>query len=606
VKRGKDVVTDARRAGIETEYDTRLAARRARQAAEERRHAWFSYLRLAIAAAAVVIFWVGGLPALAWQLVPLGAFTLTALLHARVLNARDRTGSAIAFYERGLTRIRDRWIGSGRTGEAFRQPDHLYADDLDVFGRGSLYELLATTRTRAGEETLARWLLAPAPHDVARRRQEAVRELATRLDLRETVAVLGDSVTVAVDAPLLRSWATSRTPVGTSSVRMAIAALVAATMAALALWWTTGAASTLAAVLLVAQVVAGGLLRPRVTAVIEAVDEPAHDLDVLAGLLRVIEGASFDSAHLRALQRSLGDTQAASGEIAKLSRLVALLASRRNVIFAVPAALVMWATQWAFAIDAWKRRAGVHIPQWLDVVGEFEALLALGGFAAEHPDFVYPDLIDGPARLSATGLAHVTLPATAVPNDVTLGGTAPHLLVVSGSNMSGKTTWMRTIGVSVVLARMGAPVRAHSLQLTPLSVGAAIRVTDSLTDGRSRFYAEIVRLKQIVDLAHANQGAVLFLLDEILSGTNSHDRRIGAEAIMTGLVGAGAVGLITTHDLALAGIADRLGATAANAHFDDRFSEGTLHFDYRLKPGVVETSNALALMRAIGIEVDEP
>src|SRR5690606_28088619 len=149
-------------------------------------------------------------------------------------------------------------------------------------------------------------------------------------------------------------------------------------------------------------------------------------------------------------------------------------------------------------------------------------------------------------------------------------------------------------------------VRAHSLQLTPLSVGAAIRVTDSLTDGRSRFYAEIVRLKQIVDLAHANQGAVLFLLDEILSGTNSHDRRIGAEAIMTGLVGAGAVGLITTHDLALAGIADRLGATAANARFDDRFSEGTLHFDYRLKPGVVETSNALALMRAIGIDVDEP
>lgn len=596
-------MTDQRREAIETEYAARLAARRARLAADDRRHAWFGYLRLAIAAGAAAIVWTGGLDALAWLLVPLAAFAATALLHARVLNARDRTASAIGFHERGLARIRDAWIGHGRTGEAYRQPDHLYADDLDVFGRGGLFELLATTRTHAGEETLARWLLAPAPHAEARARQAAVRELAARIDLRETVAVLGDSVKVAVDAPLLRSWAASAAPVGTTGVRVAVGVLVAATLASLGVWWTTGAASTLTAALLVVQVIVGGLLRPRVVAVIEAVDEPAHDLDVLAGLLRVIEGTSFESAHLRALQQSIGGTRAASGEIAALSRLVALLASRRNVMFAVPAGLLMWATQWAFAIDAWKRRAGVHIPRWLDAVGEFEAILALGGFAAEHPDFVYPDLIDGPAQLSASGLAHITLPAAAVPNDIALGRDAPHLLVVSGSNMSGKTTWMRTIGVNVVLARMGAPVRAGSLRLTPLAVGAAIRVVDSLTDGRSRFYAEIVRLKQIVDLAQSDRGAVLFLLDEILSGTNSHDRRIGAEAIMAGLVAAGAIGLVTTHDLALATISDRLGATAANAHFDDRFAEGTLHFDYRLKPGVVETSNALALMRAIGIDV---
>jgi DNA mismatch repair ATPase MutS len=162
---------------------------------------------------------------------------------------------------------------------------------------------------------------------------------------------------------------------------------------------------------------------------------------------------------------------------------------------------------------------------------------------------------------------------------------------------------MRTIGVAVVLARMGAPVRARAFRLTPLDIGAAIRVQDSLADGRSRFFAEILRLKHIVDLAQQRQGAVLFLLDEILSGTNSHDRRIGAEAIMTGLVGTGAVGLVTTHDLALATITERLGTRASNAHFDDHFDGGTLHFDYTLKPGVVETSNALALMRSIGIDV---
>lgn len=587
---------------IEDAYTRRLEERRARLAAEERAHAWFGYLRLAIAAGAVAILWIGGLAAMAWLLVPLGLFVLTALAHARLLNRRDRTLSAIAFYERGLARIRHEWIGHGRTGEAWRRPDHLYADDLDVFGRGSLFELLVTTRTRAGEETLAHWLQSPAPHDEARARQTAVRELAGRLDLRETVAVLGDHVKVAVDAALLRSWATTTSPFG-GGVRLGVAALIVATMTTLVWWWQTDTFGTTAALLLIAQVIVGAALRPRVTPVIEAVDEPAHDLDVLAGLLRVIERESFDSPHLQRLQQSLGGARTASGEIERLSRLVALLASRRNVMFAVPAGLLMWATQWAFAIEAWKRRAGVHVPHWLDVVGEFEALLAIGGFAAEHPHYVFPELVDGPPHLSASSLAHVTLPPSAVANDVALGDGHPHLVVVSGSNMSGKSTWMRTIGTSVVLARMGAPVRAAACRLSPLAVGAAIRVQDSLIDGRSRFFAEIVRLKQIVDLARAERGAMLFLLDEILSGTNSHDRRIGAEAVMAGLVGEGAIGLVTTHDLALAAITTRLGDRAVNAHFDDRFEEGVLHFDYRLKPGVVETSNALALMRSIGIEV---
>jgi hypothetical protein len=588
---------------IEHEYERRLDARRRQLAAGERRHAWFGHARLLIAAGAAIVIWWGGLDALAWLFVPLGLFVLVALAHARLLNRTDAVRSAIHFYERGLARIRHEWIGHGRTGDAYRQPDHLYADDLDLFGRGGLFELLVTTRTRAGEETMARWLLAPASHAVARARQEAVRELATRLDLRETVAVIGDHVKVAVDAPLLRQWAASTQRIGGGPVRVAVALLVAVTLVTLAYWSQTGAFSTLAAVLLVTQVLVGAALRARVVAVIEAVEAPAHDLGVLSGLLRVIERESFQSPHLRALQQSLAGTHTASNEIARLSRLVALLASRRNVIFAVASGLLMWATQWAFAIDAWKRRAGVHIPHWLDVVGEFEALLALGGFAAEHPAYVFPDLVDGPPQMSASALAHATLGAEAVPNDLVLGADAPHLLVISGSNMSGKSTWMRTIGVAVVLARMGAPVRASACALSPLAVGAAIRVQDSLTDGRSRFFAEILRLKHIVDLARGEGGAVLFLLDEILSGTNSHDRRIGAEAVMIGLVNAGAIGLVTTHDLALAAITDRLGARALNAHFDDRFADGVLHFDFRLKPGIVETSNALALMRSIGIEV---
>jgi hypothetical protein len=586
------------------QYTERLLERRAAFAADERRHALLSYLRLAIAAAAVVLLAWGGLNRAAWLVVPLVVFVGVAIAHARLLNERDRRRSAIGFYERGLARIRHQWIGAGREGQQYRVSDHLYCDDLDLFGRGSLFELLATTRTRAGEETLARWLLDPAPHEVARSRQRAVSELAGRPDLREQVAVIGDEVKVAVDAPLLRRWAARDDAVGSAMSRLGVGLLVAATVVTLVVWLQTGSGDRLLLVLLAAQLAAASYFRHRVTEVIAAVEEPSHDLDVLTRLLQILERETFDSDHLQRLQRSLGAGSSASGEIARLSRLVALLASRRNVLFVIPSGLLMWATQWAFAIGAWKARSGRHVGHWLDVVGEFEALLALGTFAAEHPSFTFPELTEGAPEIVATQLAHATLGPQAVANDLALGGAGrPRLLMVSGSNMSGKSTWMRSIGVAVVLARMGAPVAARMLRLTPLAVGAAIRVQDSLTDGRSRFFAEILRVKHVVDLARTREGAVLFLLDEILSGTNSHDRRIGAQAVMQSLVAAGAIGVVTTHDLALADPSGPVGSQMLNTHFDDRFEDGTLTFDYRLKPGVVETSNALALMRSIGIEV---
>jgi DNA mismatch repair ATPase MutS len=200
------------------------------------------------------------------------------------------------------------------------------------------------------------------------------------------------------------------------------------------------------------------------------------------------------------------------------------------------------------------------------------------------------------------GLGHPLIPAARrVVNDLRLGGER-RLILVSGSNMSGKSTLLRTVGVNAVLALAGAPVCALKLALSPLALGATLRINDSLQAGKSRFYAELTRLKQIVDRA-AGTPALLFLLDEILHGTNSHDRRIGAEAIIRGLIDRGAVGLVTTHDLALAEVADALGARAANVHFEDHLEGGVMTFDYRMKEGIVRKSNALELMRAVGLEV---
>jgi hypothetical protein len=585
-----------------TEYQRRLAARRATHAAQERTHARFGHARLVIAGSAIAVFLaLGGTP---WLFVPLLLFVITAVLHARLLNARERTASAIAYYLRGLSRMTMDWIGQGRAGESYRPADHLYAADLDLFGRGSLFELLATTRTQAGEETLARWLLAPAPPDVILARQAAVRELTPRLDLREAIAVMGDSLRSTLDAPLLRRWAGSAIVLRRRAAQPAMALMSAATIAALVMWLSTGTWGSVAAALILLEIGVAQALKGPVATVVHAVDAPAHDLDLAAGLLRLIERERFDSPCLTMLQASIATTgRPASAEIGRLSQLVALLASRRNAFFAIPAALMMWATQWSFAIEAWRRRNGPAVPGWLDAIGEFEALLALSAFAAEHPDYTFPTLTGGPAFVTATAVAHPALSPAAVANDVTLDAGAVSLLIVSGSNMSGKSTLLRTLGVNVVLAQMGAPVRAATFRLSPLAIGAAIRVQDSLTDGRSRFFAEITRIKRIVDLATALQGHVLFLLDEILAGTNSHDRRLGAEALLTGLVAGGAIGFATTHDLALGQIADRLSGRAGNVHFVDHLEDGALTFDYRLRPGIVQSSNALALMRAIGLEV---
>ena len=271
-------------------------------------------------------------------------------------------------------------------------------------------------------------------------------------------------------------------------------------------------------------------------------------------------------------------------------------------------------THLAWAIESWRARHGAAVRRWLEAVGEFEALVSLSAYRYEHPDDPFPDVVTGPERTAVfegIALGHPLLPsARMVRNDVALNDVT-RLLVVSGSNMSGKSTLLRTAGTNAVLAFAGAPVRAHSLRLSPLAIGATLRIQDSLQEGRSRFYAEITRIRELADIARGEPGdgardhrPLFFLLDELFHGTNSHDRLVGASGVLRSLIDRGALGLVTTHDLALTAIADNLTPHAANVHFEEWFDAGEMRFDYRLKPGRVTRSNALALMRAVGLEVD--
>jgi DNA mismatch repair ATPase MutS len=291
-----------------------------------------------------------------------------------------------------------------------------------------------------------------------------------------------------------------------------------------------------------------------------------------------------------------------SRRIARLHALMGLVDSRDHLLIRLLGPLVLWDLHLMYAIERWRRTSQPAVRRWLVAVGEIEALSSLAGYRYEHPDDVLPEFIAGSPSIEGEGLGHPLLPeAVAVRNDVSLTGEL-RVLVVSGSNMSGKSTLLRTLGINTVLAQAGAPVRARRLRMTPLELGTSIHVHDSLLAGVSRFYAEITRLGAIMRRA-AEAPPLLFLIDELLHGTNSHDRRIGAEAIVRGLVGRGAIGLVTTHDLARAHVADSLGPRGANVHFADELEHGRMHFDYRIRPGVVQKSNALELMRSVGLDV---
>jgi DNA mismatch repair ATPase MutS len=462
--------------------------------------------------------------------------------------------------------------------------------------------LLDTARTEAGEETLAGWLRRGAPVDEVRARQAAVDELRPMIDFREELSVLASETPVARTG-VLAAWAAG-VPTGFPVwVRVVFASCAVATIT-LFVAAATGAASVhiLLPWLLVPSAI-GLIWRRQVRRVLARADAPERELVLLSALLERIERESFASARLTALRDALatGDVMP-SRRIAALARLVSWADSTRNQLFAPVALVLMLRSQLAAAIDRWHANYGPGVGEWLRVVGELEALAALATYAYEHPSDPFPTLVDEPL-FDATALRHPLLSdASSVQNDVRIGGSGPRVVIVSGSNMSGKSTLLRAIGVNVVLAQAGAPVRAVSLRMSPLSIGATLRIEDSLQAGRSRFYAEILRIRDIVELARGPVPA-LFLLDEILHGTNSYDRRIGAEAIIGALVGAGAIGLVTTHDLALTELVPSLGAAGANVHFEDRLENGAIVFDYRMRPGVVEHSNALALMRAVGLDV---
>jgi hypothetical protein len=586
-------------------YGERLARRGEALRSFEARRNRIGYWRLLAMAAIAANIWfsIQGRVS-AWTIAgPVAVFIALVRWQSTVERGARLVRRAIRFYEAGMARIENRWQGTGETGDRFIDPRHPYSADLDLFGKGSMFHLLSTARTRGGEARLASWLQGAAPVDELIERHAAILELRPLIDLRERLAVLGDEYRAGVDPDRLVKWAGAPANPFPLSTRLAALVLAIAGAAVLLWWFGTGFVDVGARRAIVALIAIQGTfyfsMKKRISAIVTEIGDPARDLDLLSRILAAFESLSFQSPRMKALRAALNiEGRPASQRIAKLRRLMELLDSRENFIVRVLDGPLLWTIQTAMEIEAWRSENGRYIERWLNAVAEIEALSSLANYSFEHPADPFPDLVDG-AVFEGEELGHPLLAEErSIRNSVALRPPL-QLYVVSGSNMSGKSTLLRAVGINAVLALAGAPVRAKRLAISPLSVGASIRTMDSLEEGHSRFMAEILRLRQILELPRP----ALFLLDELLGGTNSHDRAIGAEGLIRSLLARGAIGLATTHDLSLSRVADDLAPAAINVHFEDRLEGGQLVFDYRMRPGVVARSNALDLMRAVGLDV---
>jgi hypothetical protein len=544
-------------------------------------------------------------------LLAVGFFVLVAV-HDRVLTAEKRHRAYLSLVREGLHRLARRWDELPGWSEAVPVTlgrDHPYAGDLDLFGRGSIAALCGPVTTAPGRRILAEWLLNPAAADELLARQDAVRELAPALDARLELAALARQKEPPSQrlTNALVAWAEEPTWLLQRRGVALTAWLLPSAFLALAVLHFAAGTGPLWLIPLAAQLLLARKFGHAITVDFRRAEGAGPALESYAQQIRLLRGWSVAAPRLVALMARLEASGASSDErLRGLVRTLELVESRRSLVYKIFSPLLLLDLHVHRALERWKAESGSSLGRWLEALGEIEALAALSCLAHDHPDWSFPVPAEEP-RLTARALAHPLLvPGVAVRNDVEVGPVGTFLLV-TGSNMSGKSTLLRALGMNVVLASAGAPVCAAEMRLPAVSLHTSIRVQDSLEEGVSLFMAELLALARTVAAARKagpDEKRVLYLLDEVLQGTNSGDRRVAARTVLGHLLEAGAIGAVTTHDLALAA-APQLEARAVPVHFTETvIADGgapRLVFDYQLRPGLATTRNALVLLEMVGL-----
>lgn len=544
------------------------------------------------------------------------AFLVSFSYHGDVNRALRRAATLATINDEGLRRLRRDWAAIPLYDAAPADGDHQNAADLDLLGRASLEHLLHTPTTPVGRATLRRWLVAPADVATIRARQAAVAELAPMIELRDDLALRGrlmESNQAAYERFL--TWAESPPWLLPQPWLVWLSRVLAVVVFGLGGAQLLGAPVGLPlAVALIANLIAYFLFARAVESRIEQVTAKQAVFTAYAALFARVTASAWAAPELVRLQHVLAaGNHSADSQMRRLARLMPLAEIRSWMFFFPIQIATLWSIHVLWALERWQRDAGAQARAWLVALGEVEALAALATLHYDNPGWCFPELSDTPT-FTARNLGHPLItPAACAGNDVQLGPPG-QLLLVTGSNMSGKSTLLRAIGVNAVLAQAGGPVCADLLRLPPVAIVTSMRVRDALDQGVSYFMAELQRLKLVVDwAAHERaEGArvPLFLLDEILHGTNSAERLIAARRIIRHLLDSGAIGAVSTHDLALAAAPDLVDRSTL-VHFSEQIARGpdglTMTFDYALRPGVATSTNALALVfQVLGAAVAGP
>jgi hypothetical protein len=494
-------------------------------------------------------------------------------------------------------------------------PDgHPYAADLDLVGSSSLFQRISTARSPRGRVALAAMLATPAPFDVLGRRQEAVRALAPELELRQRVESLalgvaeprgGAAQATAIDPGPFVAWAEQSPVLGERRAFV----IAARSLPVLTIGLATASGFGFVPVwswlsLIVVQVFMLATVGRETGNVFAAVSQTEGALACYGPLFEVLEELTLDVELIRRLrQRLTAPERRPSLSMRRFQRIVGWFELRHNgLVHPFINAFTLWDVHCVLALERWQMESGREVRGWLDAVGELEALASFAALSYDEPRFCWPEVEQGPAHFVAQALGHPLIrEAHRVGNDVAIES-AGHGLLITGSNMSGKSTLLRSVGLATVMALAGAPVCATRLRVGWCTPRTSLRIRDSLESGVSHFYAEVSKLKVALDASMASI-PILFLLDEILHGTNSEERQVGARWVLAQLLASGAIGIVTTHDAKLCQLEPPLSERLEQFHFREDVANGAMHFDYRLRPGPVQGGNALRVMRLLGINV---
>jgi hypothetical protein len=492
-------------------------------------------------------------------------------------------------------------------GSMYKPDQHAYANDLDILGHASLYQYINRTQTEQGSALLAQALLHPADVGTILQRQDAVKELSIDTPWRQQLQAYGLATPITIIAEeKIKNWLKEPLTFINSkfwTVLHLVLPAISFTILGLHLAGIISANRFYPLILLC--LVVASYITKKVMPAYKQLEKIAPQLASLAHSVKWIEQTNFKSSLLQGLVEQYRQPSPSSQRIKKLQQILERLDIRLNPVVFIPLnTFLFWDLQQIMALEKWKRDNANHVEKWFSTLAQMELLSSLGTLYNNHPHWSFPVITTSPSVLKAEGMGHPLIPVERMKTNTIIITQGQQLCLITGSNMAGKSTFLRSTGVNIVLAMMGAPVNAQQFTLSPMQVLSSMRVTDNLEESTSTFYAELKKLKEVIDAVNNHQ-KVFLLLDEILRGTNSADRHTGSKALIKQLVNQNATGMLATHDIALAKLADAYPTHIHNYHFDVRVNGDELYFDYQLKEGVCTSMNASILMKKIGIELGE-